>query len=345
MNFEQSILHSTLEVELYDCIDGLRSDKENIGTYVYPIEEEFSIDFTDIGDIEREYHDSDDEDSDSDAYLYGVDLVNDLFGENELVDPHKALKIEGSMTMIINMLKEILKEPDTLRFYGLLLSDGKGNVINPANPIVAREIKKSLIPLDTYKMLLYPMAYPITINTDTVKKWREEWECLIEHIDKHSFNIEVSSLDKNSVYNEVISNTSSFKDRMNYDISSDNTKVKYLVTPIQAINLQGINMPYYGAIQSFPEYGESKNIFPCMTGNINIESDIYEAEDYLENKYVGTCIGDYSNNEAINYHHMNIMNANSLYSEKILAREHMECARAAIELSYKILTGEYYEQI
>jgi hypothetical protein len=221
---------------------------------------------------------------------------------------------------------------ETLSFYGILITDGAGNFVNPLHPIVAKEVD-----LDgEYMIMLYPTSQKYDYQN---RKFNHIMLEMAECVDDAIPLPKQEPIDKD-ILKQAIKHLS-FYDALRHEFSDyDGVNPPTLLTPAQVIQVNGVAYPYYGAIESelVGMTYFSRNVSPMMNGNINTNYDenIYTSEDF-----VPTCTGNYRPDKPNSFYVMNIVNANSMYNKDIIPFFFANVVRDSLEIGLSILKGRY----
>jgi len=335
--FERNMLHLAKETQLNELVDLVQNteDLSSKNHFVYAFNEELDITKVLVSDGYRTYSDDDDDDEEyyDDNVMIHDSLIDAFIFFDEYVKSHMVLKMKGDKNLLMSLAENIVSgNKDALSFYGILITDGAGNFVNPLHPIVAKDVD-----LDgEYTIMLYPTVEKFYYFGRSFKGIMLEMaSCVHEAIPTPS----VASIDKDIIKQCI--NQLSFNDALRYEFDEhDGEKPLVLLTPAQVIQVNGIAYPYYGAIESMFMYASysSRNLSPMMNGNINTD---YNESIYTSDNFVGTCTGNYKPNNPNSFYVMNIVNANSMYSTDIIPDFFADVVRDSIEVGFSILKGRY----
>ena len=202
-------------------------------------------------------------DSDGDAYCYAEHAD---FGEWMLIDRFKShfdintifkyRNLKG-IEPVVKLVEMIAENPETI--YGVLLTDGAGNYLNPAHPLVAKAIKKMGIEYwfpKGYMAVVYPYAERVSHKTEAHEHF-EEMSCRINHIDKMVLMLE-SETERIIVNDERIKmfpefHRSAITDfaRAEVEIRQKKARFESYVVPGQIIQKNGLAYPGYGMVARY----------------------------------------------------------------------------------------------
>ena len=238
-----------------------------------------------------------------------------LFGaeySDSYVDDEGILKVHKGSKKILASLAAMIVEPDNVgKFYGMTISY-QNKKLNPLHPVIAGMITAGEIILEeTFVIVLYPYKYKAEVDYERMEEYSKDIVNGITAIRGEQHRPSISY----QVTNSELEDIQSFTNNSSHSIEfrEDGRNVNYAMIPVQ-LATEGVTYPYYGLIFSDRSGGgeyKSKNIYPCLSGNIDTATR-YDSR---------TCLGELSSSVFGSLYVLSNMNVNSLYFSDLFTSE------------------------
>lgn len=211
---------------------------------------------------------------DDDGFRYKTPYnMYSIFNEIELSSCIK-VNDQSDLETTLVFIEAMIEKPE---IYGVLLTDGAGNFLNPAHPIVAKRIKEAGIEYffeKPFKIIVY--AWRNSSNSGGRLTNIYNLSPLVAPITEPVMSV-------NGISNMLGLYTGHRHHPLTYinaDVTVNHRKLKseYVVVPVQVAQYKGIVYPWYGVVARRVEEYEGHNIGPMLSPNISCEFDSYNQD-------------------------------------------------------------------